>query len=100
MNFAADDVVIGCVAHLVRVKGHPTLLEAVARVPAVRLLIAGKALDEEYAASLERLSRDLGIQDRVVFVGDVADVPAFLSEADIFALPTWEPGEGCPVALL
>ena len=52
LGISADSVVAGCVAHLVPVKGHPTLIEAVARVPEFDLVIAGKPLDREYADSL------------------------------------------------
>jgi glycosyltransferase involved in cell wall biosynthesis len=100
LDINSKAIVVGCVAQLVPVKGHPTLLRAVAQVPDVKLLIAGGPLDHEYASSLRLLTRDLGIEDRVVFVGSVRDVPSFLSELDIFVLPTCGRGEGCPVALL
>ncbi len=95
-------IVVGCVAHMVRVKGHPTLLEAIAQVSDVQLLLAGKPLDREYTAILERMIQDLGIQDRVKFLGEVSNIPAFLAEVNISVLPTWAKWrmEGCPVALL
>lgn len=95
-------VIIGCVAHLVPVKGHPTLIEALARVPGVYLVIAGNPLDEKYAASLMRRAGELQVQDRVRFLGDVKDVPGLLTEVDLFVLPTWRRWrmEGCPVSLL
>lgn len=94
--------VVGCVAQLVRVKGHRTLLEAVARVPDVRLRVAGKTLDEELAMELRSLAEDLGIVERVEWAGHVDDVPGFLAGLDVFVLPTWARWrmEGCPVALL
>jgi glycosyltransferase involved in cell wall biosynthesis len=102
LNIPAGAVVVGCVAHLVPVKGHPTLLEAVARIPGIHLLIAGKPLDADYTRSLENLARSLNIQERVHFLGGVKDIPGLLAELDIFVLPTWGKWrmEGCPVALL
>jgi glycosyltransferase involved in cell wall biosynthesis len=102
LNIPAEAVVAGCVAHLVPVKGHPTLLEAAAKVPGIHLLLAGKPLDAEYTRSLENLARSLEIQDRVHFLGGVQDIPGLLTELDIFVLPTWGKWrmEGCPVALL
>lgn len=95
-------IVIGCVGHLVPVKGHPTLLGAMQSVPSAHLLIAGKRLDESYVRSLSGLAHDLGIADRVHFLDNVTDIPAFNAEIDIFVLPTWAKWrmEGCPVALL
>jgi glycosyltransferase involved in cell wall biosynthesis len=97
-----DDVLIGCVAHLVPVKGHPTLLKALAQVPRARVVIAGNPLEADYVESLHKLVYELQIADRVHFVGSVLDVPALLNELDIAVLPTWAKWrmEGCPVALL
>lgn len=102
LSTAADAVVVGCVAQLIPVKGHPTLLEALSRVPGAHLWLAGKELDEPHAAGLRQQVRDAGLESRVSFLGDVQDVPALLAELDVFALPTWDRWrmEGCPVALL
>ena len=91
-----------CVAQLLPVKGHPTLLEALSRAPGVGLLLAGEPLDKNYAAFLKELSVDLKINDRVRFLGGVREVPELLAETDLFILPTLGRGrmEGCPVALL
>jgi glycosyltransferase involved in cell wall biosynthesis len=96
------DVLIGCIAHLVPIKGHPTLLKSLAQVPQARLVIAGKPLEAEYVASLRQTVDELQMADRVHFLGNVQDVPALLSELDITVLPTWAKWrmEGCPVALL
>jgi glycosyltransferase involved in cell wall biosynthesis len=102
LGISRQAVVVGCVAHLVPVKGHPTLLGAIARIPDVHLIIAGKPLDGPYVASLKQLVRDLMLSDRVHFLGDVSDVPGLLAEIDISVLPTWAKWrmEGCPLALL
>lgn len=100
LKIDASAFVIGVVAHLVRVKGHPTLLHALARVPAAHLVIAGKPLEQDYVDELHRLASELGLQDRVHFIGNVENVPALHAELDAFVLPTLGRGEGCPVALL
>lgn len=100
LHIAPESPVAGVVAHLVPVKGHQTLIAAVAQTPGLHLLIAGKPLDPEYTASLEKLVQSLGIQDRTHFLGGVQDIPALLAEMDIFVLSTVAKGEGCPVALL
>ena len=93
---------VGCVAQLLPVKGHPTLLAALAQVPQAHLLLAGGSLNEAYAADLRQQVNDFQIRDRVTFLDYVEDVPAFLAELDLFVLPTWARWrkEGCPVALL
>jgi len=76
------------------------VLRAITELPTVHVILAGKELDKEYAASLRALAQALRIADRTHFLGSVSDVPAVLAETDIFVLPTRLPGEGCPVALL
>jgi glycosyltransferase involved in cell wall biosynthesis len=84
------------------VKGHSTLIQAMAALPEVHLLIAGSALDQAYAAALRQQSAQLNSSGRIHFLGSVKEVPALLAESDIFVLPTWAKWrmEGCPVALL
>jgi glycosyltransferase involved in cell wall biosynthesis len=102
LGVSSQDVVVGCVAHLLPVKGHETLIRAVAAVPGARLWLAGRELDAEYVSRLRDIVREAGLEARVTFLGEVHDVPALLSELDIFVLPTWDEWrmEGCPVALL
>jgi glycosyltransferase involved in cell wall biosynthesis len=63
-------VVIGCIARLLPVKDHESLLAAVARLrqrwSSLRLVLVG---DGESRAALERLTRDLGLTDSVHFAG-------------------------------
>jgi glycosyltransferase involved in cell wall biosynthesis len=84
-------------------KGVLDLLDAVARVPAVRLTVVGRHVAEggrtcepELAARLA----DPALAGRVVLAGEVprAEVGRFLDGADVFCLPSH--GEGLPVALL
>lgn len=102
LQISSSDLVVACVGHLVPVKGHPTLLRALADVPGVHLLVAGRPADKEYASSLERMVGELCLSGRVHFLGGVGDIAALHAEADVSVLPTWAKWrmEGCPVALL
>lgn len=97
-----NSISIGCVAHLVPVKGHPTLIEAVSRLSDAHLYLAGKPMDEDYIHALHEQVEALRMIWRVHFLGGVEDVPSFLGDMDIVVLPTWDKWrrEGCPVALL
>ena len=101
-NIPADAVVVTCVAQLVAVKGHPTLLQAMVEVAGAHLLIAGTPLEKEYVDLLHQRVDQLNLGHRVHFLGGVKEVPALLAESDVFVLPTWAKWrmEGCPVALL
>ncbi|MBA4607586.1 glycosyltransferase [Aeromicrobium sp. Marseille-Q0843] len=94
----ADGRTVVCVGRLARQKGQDLLLRAMATLddldPSVRLVGPGEA---EQLDSLRALSRELGIEERVEFVG--ADDPVrHLQEADVVAVPSrWE---GLPLVLL
>jgi glycosyltransferase involved in cell wall biosynthesis len=100
LRLPGEAVLAVSVGHLVPVKGHPALLRAAADCAGLHVVLAGRAADQQYAASLHQLSRELRTEDRVHFLGEVKDIPALLAEADIFVFPTTPKGEGCPVALL
>jgi len=95
-------ILIGCVAHLVPVKGHPTLIEAVSSLENLHLCLAGEAMDQDYANALKNQVNSLGLSNRVHFLGNIPDIPTFLAQMDLVVLPTWNRWrkEGCPVALL
>lgn len=77
------------VGNLVERKGHDTVLRALStlspRSGDIVYLIAG---DGPYRATLERLAKSLGVADRVVFLGRVAepDLPLLYSMADSFIM--------------
>lgn len=70
-------------------KGQKVFLEAAARVlaarPDARAWVIGSAPagGEAYAEELYELARRLGIADRVIFTGFVADVPGYLQLLDV-----------------
>jgi phosphatidylinositol alpha-1,6-mannosyltransferase len=83
-GLAASFVVL-FVSRLVKRKGADILIRALAETDAVAL-IAGTGSER---ASLERLAREAGVADRVVFAGFVPDVslPHFYAAADCFCMP-------------
>jgi glycosyltransferase involved in cell wall biosynthesis len=67
-------------------KDFSTLLRAVARLPGeVHLALAGEGPDR---AALEAQARDLGIADRVAFLGWRGDVGALLAACGILVVPS------------
>jgi glycosyltransferase involved in cell wall biosynthesis len=91
---------VGCVANLVAVKDHSTLLRALALATSQpHLLLVGQG-DEAYQQMLKQLCAELGIARRVHFIGHVANsqLPQLVSQLDIFALTSR--ADGLPVALL
>ena len=92
------EVVVGIVAALELRKGHRYLLEAAARLKGnghrIRYLIAG---DGPARRELDEQVKALSLVDEVRFCGFVSDTPAFLSQIDIFILPSLYEGLGVAV---
>jgi glycosyltransferase involved in cell wall biosynthesis len=87
-------LVLTC-ARLDAQKGLDVLLRAAAAVPEATFAIAGTG---PLGPSLEELAEELGLGDRVRFLGYRSDVPQLLAVADVFALPSLF--EGSPLAVL
>ena len=82
-NLPADGLVAASAGRLSAQKNYPLLLEALAQAPGVVAVIAG---DGELRDALASQARDLGIADRVRFLGAIAraDIPDLLRAADVF----------------
>ena len=82
-----------------RYKGLEVLLQAVAELPAVRLRIGGAGEDLEW---YRRRAEELGIADRVDFLGFIpdGDLNAFFGSCHVFALPSTDAREGFGLVLL
>ena len=84
---------IGVFSRLAPWKGQHVVLQALAKLPGVHCIVAGSALfgEDAYAASLRMLASDLGIEDRVTFLGQRGDVPALMRAVDIVVHPSVDP---------
>jgi glycosyltransferase involved in cell wall biosynthesis len=112
-RFRPDGPVVGrdarrrvlSIGRLVERKGVETLVRAMAGLPEVELLIAGgPSLPDLHrdpqVRRLHALAVDLGVLDRVVFLGRVAhdNVPALMRSVDVVAsVPWYEPFGIVPV---
>jgi glycosyltransferase involved in cell wall biosynthesis len=86
LGYRDDDVVVGKVARLFRLKGHDDLIAAFARLaprlPRLRLLLVG---DGSLRPRLERLVNRNGLADRVRFLGLVGPerIPGLMGAIDL-----------------
>ena len=91
-----DAFVIGCMARLDPMKDHANLLRAAAGFarehPEARFVCAGNGPSRK---ELERLAASLGLADRVVWAGEIADARAAYNAFDIATLSSAF-GEGFP----
>jgi phosphatidylinositol alpha-1,6-mannosyltransferase len=92
--------VIVCLSRLVPRKGQDMLIRA---LPAIRQRIDGAALvivgGGPYRSTLDKLVREFGVEEHVVFTGGVPgeELPAHHAMADVFAMPCRTRGSGLDV---
>jgi len=99
LGVPASTSLVGTVARFVPIKGVDVLLDAAARVIAERpdtiFVLVG---DGELSGPLRRQAADLGIGDRVRFLGWRADMAAIYSDLDVVVLTSHN--EGTPVTII
>jgi glycosyltransferase involved in cell wall biosynthesis len=104
-SLSRECTVIGTVGNVNPVKGHEYLIRAAAHIDGategnIFVPIAGSILESRsnYHERLEELRFELGVEDEVQFLGRLSDIPEFLSQIDVFVLPSVS--EACPMAVL
>jgi glycosyltransferase involved in cell wall biosynthesis len=86
-------LLVGVFSRLAEWKGQHIVLQALAKTPGVSCIIAGSALfgEEAYEQRLRQMVRDLGIADRVHFLGQRSDVPRLMRAVDAVIHPSIDP---------
>jgi glycosyltransferase involved in cell wall biosynthesis len=92
LGIAPGTFAVGTVTRLMPAKGNRYLIEAVRpivdQIPEAHVYIAGEG---ELQGELEAQARDLGVADRVHFLGFQRDVASVLSAYDLVVFPSlWE----------
>ena len=86
-------LVFGVFSRLAPCNGQAIALQALQAAPDVGCVIVGGALfgEDEYARSLVTLATELGVSDRVRFLGHREHVPALMRAVDAVVHPSIEP---------
>ena len=90
-KFRLTSTTLLSVGHLIERKGHDLVIQAMSDLPECKLLIAG---DGEKESQLRQLVDDLGVHDRVVFLGAVTqqELAEIYSAVDIMVLASSREG--------
>jgi glycosyltransferase involved in cell wall biosynthesis len=105
LDLSAEHLVIGHAARITPWKGQHHLLESFGKIakryPQARLLLVGSAIfdHDDYEKHLQARTKELGLEDKVIFAGFRNDLPQILNAMDIFAYPSVEK-DTSPLALL
>ncbi|MBK6939905.1 MAG: glycosyltransferase [Planctomycetes bacterium] len=98
LGLSATTHVALCAARFHPQKDHATLFRAARRLRDAgldfRLLLAGDDPFYGLRPGFERLARELGVADRILFLGVRHDIPNLLAAADLFVLPSLYEGLG------
>ncbi|MBU6268062.1 MAG: glycosyltransferase [Sphingomonadales bacterium] len=91
LGLPGDGALFVCPGALIAIKGQALALRALAEVPGARLALAGSGAD---LAGLKALAGELGIADRVHFLGQVSHdvLPVLMAAADAVVLPSEREG--------
>lgn len=86
---AGEAPVVGFIGRHARYKGLPVMMEALAKLPGVHALVGG---DGPYRQEAENKAKELGIADRVHFLGRLhhRDKLKLLVALDVFVFPSTE----------
>ena len=96
LKLPSDVQIIGCSGRMEEVKGQAVLLHALSTLPlTVHVALAGSGSIEN---KLRQLTAQLGLHERVHFLGHIDAMPAFYQALDLFCLPSLD--EGLPLSPL
>lgn len=90
-----DKFVVGHVGRFSHEKNHPFLIDVFEKIAEIdeqsRLLLVG---DGEEMDNIQKLVKDNGLTDKVIFTGSVSNVEDYLQAMDVFVLPSLFEGFG------
>ncbi|MFC1751044.1 glycosyltransferase [Pseudomonadota bacterium] len=96
LGLPSDVKIVGCAARMTTVKNHEVLLDAFFWLPTdVHLALAG---DGPLNSELHQQAKELGIEERVHFLGNQSNMPLFYQAIDLFCLTS--KNEGMPLSPL
>lgn len=99
LGFGKEDILLGCVSRLFESKGQEYLVRAMPHIlrknPRAKAVFIGGGNMLSY---LESISKELGVSDNIVFLGERRDLPEVLRAFDMFIFPSLR--EGMPGALM
>lgn len=96
LSLPPEQLILFSAGHLGEIKGHQDTLQALKEIGDVhktQLYIAGSGSDIEYAA-IHRLRDELGLQQKVHFLGQIDNAQLWMEAADVFVQPSLEEAFG------
>ena len=98
LGIAEDTVVFTSIGRCAPQKNHPSIIEALAKLPKDAPVIYLHIGPEEEGYPERQLAEVLGMSDRVCFLGMVLDIDSILYASDVYIMPSLY--EGFSIAVL
>ncbi len=95
LGLPPDRPIIGVAGRLEEVKGQAVAVRALAKIPQALLVLAGDGSQQD---ALRALAAELGVAERVMFLGYRDDMAVIYPAFDVLALPSLN--EGLPLSVL
>lgn len=97
VSISDDDMILLSVGELIERKNHESVIKALAKIKDQnwKYFICGKGALRNH---LESLVHNIGLTDKVIFLGYRADVAKWYAVSNLFVFPSFQ--EGLPVALM
>ena len=97
LGLNSDDIILFSIGELIERKNHKTIIKALSMLnnDNIHYVIAGSGT---YYEDLYALTKELGLEEKVHFLGYRRDATQLLKTADVFCFPSYQ--EGLPVALI
>jgi len=95
--------VVLTIANIIPIKGIDYLIKGFSLISEdfenPKLLIVGED-KTDYAGMLKEKVKEMGFNDKIIFMGKQSNIRSFFSIADIFILSSMKTGEGGPISVL
>jgi len=95
--------VVLTIANIIPIKGIDFLIKGFSLISEdfenPKLLIVGED-KTDYAGMLKEKVKEMGFNDKIIFMGKQSNIRSFFSIADIFILSSMKTGEGGPISVL
>lgn len=94
LGLELNDYVLTTVGRFYEIKNFERQIELVAnlsqKIPNIKLLIAARLI--KYSEKIKILAKQLGVEDRVIFLGLRDDIPKILKASDLFVMSSFSEG--------
>lgn len=96
LNILEPSFVLVSVGNCSEIKNHPVLIQALAKVQQGHFIYLHVGIEKDNSEQV--LAKQLGISEKIIFLGMQTDILPYLQAADLFVMTSTH--EGCPISAI